>query len=413
MTFVYRENIQGVRPDLLEKYGPIFRRIAVGAVERERKRELPHEQIRWLKEAGFAAVRVPREQGGDGGSIVDLTALLIALGEADSNIPQALRGHVVFAEDRIFADPGAARDVWLKRFADGEIAGNAWTEIGGIGLWQTGTTVKKEGEVFRLDGRKFYTTGSIFADWIDVLARREDGVDVLALVRADAEGVTVSDDWDGFGQKTTGSGEAVFQSVSVEPENILLFEERVPYQHALYQLVLLAALSGIGRAIVSDTAEQVRNRTRVYSTGTGPTDRQDPQIQQVVGQLAGFSYATEAATLRAAAAVQRAFDAKAAGSDAVKAATEAAHVEVYSAQIIVTELTQRAASLLFNALSASAARDSHALDRHWRNARTISSHNPVINKERIIGDWHVNGTIPPINWSIGVPDAAATKAGDA
>ncbi|RVL84786.1 acyl-CoA dehydrogenase family protein [Sinorhizobium meliloti] len=412
MTFVYRENIQGARPDLLEKYGPVFRRIAKGAVERERKRELPHEQIRWLKEAGFAAVRVPREQGGDGGSIVDLTALLIALGEADSNIPQALRGHVVFAEDRIFADPGAARDIWLKRFTNGEIAGNAWTEIGGIGLWQTGTTVKKEGDIFRLDGRKFYTTGSIFADWIDVLARREDGVDVLALVRADAEGVTVSDDWDGFGQKTTGSGEAVFQSVSVEPENILLFEERVPYQHALYQLVLLAALSGIGRAIVSDTSEQVRNRTRVYSTGTGPTDRQDPQIQQVVGQLAGFSYATEAATLRAAAAVQRAFDAKAGGSDAVKAATEAAHVEVYSAQIVVTEFTQRAASLLFNALSASAARDSHALDRHWRNARTISSHNPVINKERIIGDWHVNGTIPPINWSIGVPDAANTNAGD-
>ncbi len=407
MTFVYRENVQGARPDLLQKYAPVFRRIAEGALERERKRVLPHEEIKWLKEAGFAAVRVPREQGGDGGSLVDLTALLIALGEADSNIPQALRGHVVFSEDRIFADPSPERDVWLRRFVAGEIAGNAWTEIGNVGLWQTATSVKTMDGIFRLDGRKFYTTGSIFADWIDVLARREDGVDVLALVRANSEGVTVSDDWDGFGQKTTGSGEAVFRSVAVDPDNILPFEARVPYQHALYQLVLLAALAGIGRAIVRDTAEQVRNRTRVYSTGTGPTDRQDPQIQQVVGQLAGFSYATEAATLRAAAAIQRAFEAKTAGPDAVKAATEAAHVEVYSAQIVVTELTQRAGSLLFNALSASAARDSHALDRHWRNARTISSHNPVINKERVIGDWHVNGVVPPINWSIGVPTPPA------
>ncbi len=410
MNFVYRENIEALRPDLLEKYGPVFRRIAEGTVERERNRILPHEQIKWLKEAGFPAVRVPREQGGDGGSLVDLAALLIALAEADPNIPQALRGHVVFSEDRLFAEAGPERDVWLKRFADGEIAGNAWTEIGTVGLWQTETSVRKEGDALRLNGRKFYTTGSIFADWIDVLARREDGVDVLALVRKDSDGVTVSDDWDGFGQRTTGSGEAVFNSVAVDPQNVLLYEERVPYQHALYQLVLLASLAGIGRAIVRDTAEQIRNRTRVYSTGTGSSDRQDPQIQQVVGQLAGLAYATESSTLRAAAAIQRVFDAKAAGPDAVKAANDAAHVEVYSAQIIVTEFTQRAGSLLFNALSASAARESHALDRHWRNARTISSHNPVINKERIIGDWHINGTAPPINWSIGVPVPAPAVA---
>jgi len=403
MTFVYRDNLPAARADLLEKYAPVFRRIGEGTVERERKRELPHEQIGWLKEAGFPAVRVPREQGGDGGSVVDLAALLIALAEADSNIPQALRGHVVFSEDRLFAGAGPERDLWLQRFVRGEIAGNAWTEIGTVGLWQTATSVREDGDRLRLDGRKFYTTGSIFADWIDVLARREDGTDVLALVRADADGVTVSDDWDGFGQKTTGSGEAVFAAVTVEPQNVFLFSERVPYQHALYQLVLLASLAGIGRAILRDTAEQVRRRTRVYSTGTGPTDRQDAQIQQVVGQLAGLSYATEAATLRAAAAIQRVFDARAAGPEAVQSANDAAHVEVYSAQITVTELTQRAGSLLFNALSASAARENHALDRHWRNARTISSHNPVINKERLIGDWHVNGTPIPIDWSIGVP----------
>ncbi|ATN36581.1 monooxygenase (plasmid) [Rhizobium sp. ACO-34A] len=407
MTFVYREEVQAGRPDLLEKYGPVFRRIAEGTLERERNRQLPHEQIAWLKEAGFPAVRVSREHGGDGGSIVDLTALLIALAEADPNITQALRGHVVFSEDRIFADPGTERDAWLKRFVAGEIAGNAWTEIGSAVLWGVGTTLKKDGTGFRLDGKKFYTTGSIYAEWIDVLARREDGVDVLALVRSNTDGVTVRDDWDGFGQKTTGSGEAVFQSAAVDPGNVFVFEDRIPYQTALFQLVLLAALAGIGRAIVRDTAEQVRNRVRVYSTGSGPTDRQDPQIQQVVGQLAGLSYATEASTLRAAAAVQRAFEAKSAGPEAVKAAAQIADIEVYTAQTIVTEFTQRAGSLLFNALSASAARESQALDRHWRNARTLSSHNPVINKERIVGDWHVNGTPPPLNWSIGLPPSPA------
>lgn len=389
--------------DLLQKYQPVFDRIAEGVVERERTRQLPHEQIGWLKAAGFGAVRVPREHGGDGGSIVDLAQLLIALAAADPNITQALRGHVVFSEDRVFADASPARDLWLKRFAAGEIAGNAWTEIGSVGLWEVGTRVAASESGLLLTGRKFYTTGSIFAEWIDVLARNDDGVEVLALVRADAPGVTVQDDWDGFGQKTTGSGEAIFDAAPVDAANVFLFENRITYQSALFQLVLLATLAGIGRAIVRDTAEQVRRRTRIYSTGTGPTDREDPQIQQVVGQLAGLSYATEASTLKAAAAIQRAFDAKAAGPEAVKALTHAADVEVYTAQTIVTEFTQRAGSLLFNALSASAARESHALDRHWRNARTVSSHNPVINKERMIGDWHINGTVPPLNWSIGLP----------
>ncbi|MBW6107874.1 hypothetical protein KZ850_32620, partial [Pseudomonas aeruginosa] len=44
---------------LAQRFRPIFARIAEGAVERERQRELPHEAIAWLKQAGFGAVRVP------------------------------------------------------------------------------------------------------------------------------------------------------------------------------------------------------------------------------------------------------------------------------------------------------------------------------------------------------------------
>jgi alkylation response protein AidB-like acyl-CoA dehydrogenase len=396
-------NACGGNTPLLDKYARVFERIAAGAIARERNRTLPHEQIAWLKEAGFASVRVPREHGGDGGSIIDLAQLLIALSEADPSLTQALRGHIVFSEDRIFADAGVERDRWLERFVAGEIVGNAWTEIGTVGLWDIETRLVRTGDDYLLNGKKFYTTGSIFADWIDVLSKRDDGVNVLALISRRAQGVIVKDDWDGFGQKTTGSGEAEFEDAEVASQNVFPFDDRVPYQNAFFQLVLLTALTGIGKAIVRDTAEQVRKRTRIYSTSTGASDRLDPQIQQIVGQLAAFSYATEAATLRAAAALERAYQARLVGRDVVASATQAADIEVYTAQIIVTEFTQRAASLLFNALSASSTREHLALDRHWRNARTISSHNPVINKERLIGDWFINGTPPPANWSIGVP----------
>ncbi len=67
---------------------------------------------------------------GGGASLPQLFQLLIELAEADSNVPQALRGHFAFAEDRLNAAPGPNRDLWFKRFVDGDIVGCAWTEIG-------------------------------------------------------------------------------------------------------------------------------------------------------------------------------------------------------------------------------------------------------------------------------------------
>ena len=126
---------------LAARFRPIFQRIADGAVEREQSRTLPHEPIQWLKEAGFGAVRVPVEYGGGGASLPQLFELLIELAEADSNVPQALRGHFAFAEDRLNAPPSAGRDLWFKRFVDGDIVGCAWTEIGNVAIGDVVTQV--------------------------------------------------------------------------------------------------------------------------------------------------------------------------------------------------------------------------------------------------------------------------------
>src|SRR5258708_4846662 len=82
--------------DLAAPFRPIFRRIQEGAVQRERDRVLPFEQIRWLKDAGFGAVRAPKEYGGRGATLPELFALLAELAEADSNLTQALRVHFAY-----------------------------------------------------------------------------------------------------------------------------------------------------------------------------------------------------------------------------------------------------------------------------------------------------------------------------
>lgn len=388
---------------LAERFRPIFARIAAGALEREHSRSLPHEPIQWLKQAGFGAVRVPLEYGGGGASLPQLFQLLIELAEADSNVPQALRGHFAFAEDRLNATPGPNRDLWFKRFVDGDIVGCAWTEIGNVLIGDVVTKVTPDGERWRLNGEKFYSTGSIFSDWIDVYARRSDnGGDVIAAVRTRQPGIEHSDDWDGFGQRTTGSGTSRFVDAVVEAGHVIDFATRFKYQTAFYQLVLLATLAGIGRSALKDVARQVRDRKRIYSHGNAQRSSEDAQVQQVVGEVAALVYAAEASAVRAAHPAQRAYIARF-GTDAEveRQANVDAEIESATAQVVVSELIQRATSELFNALGASDIRQGKALDRHWRNARTVSSHNPLIYKARIVGDWLINGTEPPFVWQIG------------
>ena len=388
---------------LAERFRPIFARIQADALEREQSRSLPFEQVKWLKEAGFGAVRIPVEFGGAGASLPQLLQLLIELAEADSNLPQALRGHFAFVEDRLNAHASSPQDVWFKRFVDGDLVGNAWTEIGAVKLGQVITRLSRQGEQWVANGTKYYSTGSIFADWIDLYAQRDDnGADVIAAVNVHQPGVKQSDDWDGFGQRTTGSGTSVFENAVVEAENLIDFSTRFKYQTAFYQLVLLAVQTGAGRAAIQDFSEHVRQRTRVFSTGNASEVSQDVQVQQVIGKASAQVYAAEATTLRAASASQRAYERRfGQDTEAEHTANILAELESAQAQVVVADLTLRATSDLFNALGASATSTGKALDRHWRNARTAASHNPLIYKERIIGDWEINGAEPPYVWQIG------------
>lgn len=388
---------------LAAHFRPLFDRIAQGAVERERHRTLPHEAITWLKEAGFGTVRIPKEQGGWGASLPQLFQLLTELAEADSNLPQALRAHFAFVEDRLNQPANAERDRWFRRFSDGELVGSGWTEIGTVKLGDVITRVTPAANGWTLSGEKFYSTGTLFADWIDVYARRNDNQgDVIALVSTHQPGVTRDDDWDGFGQRLTGSGTTRFDHAHVEQEHVFDFATRFRYQTAFYQHVLLATLAGIGRAVARDGAQAVAARNRIYSHSNGATSREDVQVLQVIGEITSLAFAVEATVIRAVHSLQSAYEAHLSNDEAQLLAVNAlAEAEAGQAQVIASELVPRAATELFNALGASDTRISKALDRHWRNARTVSSHNPVIYKARDIGNWKVNGTPPTGIWQIG------------
>ena len=397
-------SLGGQYEHVAEKYRPIFARIQQGALKREQNRQLPLQEIQWLKQAGFGAVRIPVAFGGDGLSQKQLFQLLIELAKADSNIVQALRGHFAFVEDRLNAHKFADQSHWFQRFVKGDLVGNAWTEVGQVEIGDVITRVKenKAGELI-VNGEKFYSTGTIYADWIDLFALDETtGQHVIAAVSTHEQGVNVQDDWDGFGQKTTGSGTLKVVNVPIERDHIYNFDTRFRYQTAFYQVVHLATLAGIAQSAVETFSDEVRKRTRIFSHGNAPLVRHDPQVLQVIGKASAQAYAAEHIALAAAAALDDAYYNHFHGShDLVDEANDRAELESSQGQVVISDLVLQLTSDLFNTLGASASSTAKQLDRFWRNARVVSSHNPLIYKQKVIGDWEVNQAPLPFVWQIG------------
>jgi len=386
-------------PELVDRFRDVFDAVGADAVARERERRLPHAEVRLLREAGFTRVTLPSECGGDGASHGALFELLAELARRDPNLAQLLRSHFSFIDRTLHAAPSAQRDARLARFSGGAVHGNATFERGPARVGSLATRLTADGDGLRLDGTKYYSTGTLFADLVSVAAER-DGEAVSVLVRTDADGVERIDDWAGFGQRMTGSGTTVLTAVRVTEEDVIERDRaRVSHAGAFVQLVLLAAVVGIGRAVVDDAARFVRSRTRVYSHGSATTAQADPIVQETVGELSALSFAADSALAAAVAALERAGDATLAEApeDERRDLVARADLATARAQLVVLPSVLRAATDLFEVGGASALDAGLALDRHWRNARTLASHNPARYKARAVGDHLVNGT-PVVSW---------------
>jgi alkylation response protein AidB-like acyl-CoA dehydrogenase len=389
---------------LAEIFHPVFEEIAAGALRREQGRELPFAEVRALDEAGFGTLRVPSEHGGPGASIETLVRLLIDLARADSNIAHLYRSHFGFLESLRFQPP-RIQQAWYPRVLAGQTIGNASTEKGGNALGTLSTVLKRTDAGTVLTGQKFYSTGTIFSDYTRVSAAIEghEGRQ-FAVVATDAPGVTIDDDWDGFGQKLTGTGTTTFDSVPVADDALLDRVAGTPeavHEAAFFQLVLLAVLAGIAHGARHDAAATVASRARTFNTGSGLPFREDPLIQEATGRIAAKAFTAEATVLHAARALDDGIDAAiAAGADRADYGGEVpepmhwSEIAVEHAQVTVPELALGAAQDLFLTVGASATSTRKSLDRHWRNAQTVATHNPIAFRARAIGDYWINGTLP-------------------
>uniref|UniRef100_A0A942T1B2 Acyl-CoA dehydrogenase family protein n=1 Tax=Neobacillus citreus TaxID=2833578 RepID=A0A942T1B2_9BACI len=389
---------------LVEPLRPVFERIGVDALERERDERLATEQLGWLVDAGFARWRTPVTWGGVGARLSDLFRAVAELAEVDPNLAHVWRNHFSFVEDRVHAEGTPFDRAVVDRLGAGEIVGGGWSETpNAAGEPITTRLVRDPAGGWRVTGRKFYSTGSVYARWVTVMALDDQGEEVVALVDARDPGVEVGDDWDGFGQRITGSGSVTYTDVHVPDERVLPYATRYPYQEQYYQTFMHAVLVGIGRAALRDAVAALRARARGHRNGTTVRPTDDPELLGVIGSVAARVHAADATFVASLGPIDDAVDRhttlRAAGGDpdadpALRVALERSWIAVAQTQAVVTDAVLESTTLVFDALGSSGTFRSLGLDRHWRNARTLASHNPRVHKRRIVGDLLVNGASP-------------------
>jgi alkylation response protein AidB-like acyl-CoA dehydrogenase len=360
------------------------------AAERERERVLLHAPVRALIDAGFGAIRVPARFGGLGGSLEDLFERITYLASVDPNLAHVFRGHIGFIEWLHVQPDTDYAEKWFHRASGAILVGNAQSER--TPTAELGSTIERTSHGLRLTGTKYYTTGSIYADWIQLSALL-DGEAVSLVVDASHTGVRSIDDWDGFGQPLTGSGTTTFVEVPVDESDIVNYgdeAEQGEYVAAVFQLTLLAVIAGIGRAALRDTVEFVRPRRRLFGFAGEVRPRDNEVVQLTVGKISSM---TDAAGRIVHSAARDLDSAREHATPLTRVDSfRQALLAVYRIQQIVPRLVLDAATELFEVGGASAVSNSIALDRHWRNARTLFAHNPAAQRERAIGEWELNRT---------------------
>lgn len=369
---------------------------------RDAERDLPFSAIDQLKQTRFGALRLPVDLGGGGASFEQTLEGFLALAKADSNIAHIWRNHAMLTERLLvhgLLNPGLRplRDA----VADGALIGLAGAEAVRTqsgGAIASGSKVVADGAAYRFSARKVYSTGSIFADWIVTYGELEDGTRVNVVVPADRNGITRIDDWDGMGQRLTGTGTTIFDNVVIHPHEIIRPADLKPnlqfMTSTIAQLVLTTVIAGITAAIARDAAITLRNRDRTFYYAPSELAKDDPILLTTLGQIDAEAFGAEAIVLAAGRQIDRAAAAIDTTPDAL-AFVEAAALTAARAKVVVDALAQRAGSALYDVAGASATLRSLNLDRHWRNLRTVASHNPASYKAFVVGNAMLNGTPVP------------------
>ena len=362
------------------------------AAERDRDRRLPYRELDAFSRSGLWSITVPHGHGGLDASFTTVARIIATISAADPAIGQIPQNHFgVVQAIRSVSDPDQQR-LLFAAVLDGARFGNAYSEAGGKPVTEFATRLTTDVGGFRVNGRKFYATGALFAHLVPIGAVDDAGRLHLAIADRHAPGLTVLDDWSSFGQRTTASGTVILDDVYVPASHVVPAWRGVDRPGAdgpVSQIIQAAIDAGIAAGAVAETIAFVRDRSRPWVDSKRDRAADDPYTIRDIGDLVTRLHAAEALLDRAGAFVDRAV---ASPDDETVAA---ASIAVAQAKILTTEIAILATNKLFELAGTRSTLAEHGLDRHWRNARTHTLHDPVRWKFHHIGNHALNDVRPP------------------
>ena len=370
---------------------------ATRASDRDANRTLPYDELDEIARSGLLAITVPAEYGGLDVSNAILAEVTAILSEADASIGQIPQNHFYILEALRVDGSEDQKRYFFGRALAGDRFGNALSERGTKTVADYNTRITPEGPGYRVNGQKFYSTGVLFADWITVFALDPEDRLTMSFVAKGTEGIEIIDDWDGFGQRTTGSGTTILNNVYVNADAIVFHHkgfERPTTIGSVGQIIHAGVDLGIARAAFAETLDFVRTQSRPWKDSGVERAADDPLTIARIGEIAIKIEAATALIERAGRKVD------VAQMDATEANVIDATLSVAAAKVLTTEVALAASTTLFELAGTSATRIGLNLDRHWRNARTHTLHDPVRWKAHVVGNYYLNGVVPPKNGAL-------------
>ncbi|UQY34813.1 SfnB family sulfur acquisition oxidoreductase [Pseudomonas fulva] len=378
--------------DALEAAHALAHAAEAGAIQRDRERRLPWELVERFTASGLGSIAVPRAFGGPQLSyltIAEVFRIISAVDPALGQIPQNQFGLIGLLHAA--ASPEQQQRLFASVLAGWRI-GNGGPERGSKHtLDLRARLIQRDGRKL-LSGEKFYSTGALFAHWVTAKALDDQGRPWLAFIQRGRAGLRIVNDWSGFGQRTTASGTVLLNEVEVDENNLVPLwplAGKPSIQGAFSQLIQAAIDLGIADGAVRDAIAFVREKSRPWIDAKVERAGDDPYVIADVGRLQIERHAAEALLHRAARVLD---EVTATPIDADGAAR--ASIAVAEAKALTTEISLQASEKLLELAGSRATLAEFGLDRHWRNARTHTLHDPVRWKYHAIGAWHLNGTRP-------------------
>lgn len=387
-------------PHLVRLQTVLDQEIAPKAVETDAAGRYPSAAAAALKRSGILHTSIPQALGGPGAPHRLSLEAQVRIAAADSAVAQLFKIHDECVREILVYCPDTLRP-WLAErvLRDNAIIGLAVAEAGKKvdDPWRT-VCRPQPGGGYVIDGQKIYTTGAAEADYIAVWAINPEtpGVEAnprlggqLNMVPRNAPGMTVHRDWDALGQRATDSGSITFAGVRTDPALVASVPGRAPLTYAplRYQAGFAAVMVGIGIGALRAAVPFVNTKARPWTSAGVDNAADDPYVRRLAGELVADLVAAYALTLSCGELL----DAAARG----EISRTAVAVPIYAAKATASRAVMRATSEMYALMGTRSAMRNTGFDRHWRNARTMSLHDPLEWKYAELGRHVLSGWDPP------------------